>query len=66
MAKKELWELVERYNPQLGTYWIRHGKVDHKASGETLYGSNTYHYYDSEATYLAAIEEVEKTGARVQ
>lgn len=63
------WYLKQRFNPQLGTYWIKCGQLGKReAMGleGSLYGHNKMHGFETEAEYLAKIAELEREGERVQ
>lgn len=67
MAKK--FYLGERINPQLGTYWVRHGqltKKDAKAKEKCLYGAKIMHPFETEAEYNQKIQELEQQGKKPQ
>lgn len=65
---KAYW-IKERYNPQLGTYFVPMGQLWKKEAEEyedSLYGSNVMHRYDTEVEYTARIKELKKLGKKVQ
>ena len=66
---KRLYYLRERYNPQLGTYWIRAGQLSKAAAKRwesTAYGENTMHGFETESEYEAKIAKLESDGEKVQ
>ena len=66
--KKPFW-IKERYNPQLGTYYVACGQLSKAAAKRkerSLYGENVMHSFDSEDAYKARIRELRKKGAEVQ
>lgn len=61
--------IKERYNPQLGTYYVAMDQMTRKEAREcedTLYGSNTMHGFDNEEDYRRRIAELKAQGERVQ
>ena len=67
MTTKSFW-IKERYNPQLGTYYIPCGqlsKTEAKKHEKTLYGDNTMHEYKTEAEYRQAISDLKSGGQKV-
>jgi hypothetical protein len=63
------WYLKQRFNPQLGTYWIKCGQIGKReamSAENSLYGHNKMHGFATEAEYLAAIERLKSQGERVQ
>lgn len=66
---KYFW-IKERYNPQLGTYYVACGNTytvkDAKKAESPFYGDNTIHKFDTETEYNAEIERLKKAGKRVQ
>lgn len=65
----KFWWLKERYNPQLGTYYVKCGRISiayAKAIGKALYGENTMHKFESEEEYLAEIDRLKKSGEKIQ
>jgi len=69
MWQMKLWYLKERMNPQLGTYWVRCGRLSKTAARKmeySLYGDNIMHPFESESDYNDRISELEKDGERVQ
>ncbi len=67
MKPKRFW-IKERYNPQLGTYYVGCGAMSIKAARgmeRPLYGDNIMHEYPSEADYLAKLAELRKLGKNV-
>ncbi len=70
MAAKQLkYWLKERFNPQLGTYWVKRGQMTATAAKrceKSVYGDNRMHSFDTEAEYLAQIAKLEKSGVSVQ
>ena len=67
MAGKYFW-IKERYNPQLGTYYILQGRItvaEAKRMESTLYGDNWMHKYKTETEYQSAIAKLIKDGEKV-
>lgn len=67
MAKLNYW-IKERFNVQLGTYWVPCGqmtKADARKCERPIYGSNTMHGYDTEAEYKKRLKELKDSGSRV-
>lgn len=66
---KVKWYLMERDNPQLGTYWVKKGALTRseapKKSSQCVYGGATYHVFDTEEEYNAKIAELEASGAKI-
>lgn len=68
-APKVKWYLMERDNPQLGTYWVAKGpftKADAPGKSKSVYGGVTYHAFDTEEEYNAKIAELKANGERVR
>ncbi len=65
---KPYW-IMQRINPQLGTYYVLHGQLSITAARKhehAIYGTNIMHRFDSQADYLARIEQLRKEGAKIQ
>lgn len=62
--------LVERYNPQLGVYYIKLDQCGVEKAEEwvngSVYGSNTYETFRSKKAYSDRIAELESNGMRVR
>lgn len=68
-AKPKKFWLKERFNPQLGTYWVRMGQMSATAANKCarpIYGSNTMHSFETESEYLKRIGELKAAGESVQ
>jgi hypothetical protein len=68
MAKPLCYWIKERYNPQLGTYYILYGQLSFKKAKEyekSIYGSNVMHKYATKDEYNQAITLLEDQGARI-
>ena len=68
MAGKYYW-LRERHNPQLGTYYVAHGKITLQEAREyaiPLYGTNKMHKFRTKEAYEAEIEMLKSQGKRVE
>ena len=68
MKPLKYW-IKQRYNPQLGTYYITMGQLtakDAKAHEKTIFGHNTMHRFDSHEKYQDEIEKLQAAGERVQ
>lgn len=64
MARRLNYYIMARYNPQLGTYYVKKGQLTKKRAKEMencIYGSAYLMPYETEEEYLAAVE---KLGAR--
>jgi hypothetical protein len=60
--EKPFW-IKQRYNPQLGIYYVPCGqlsKTKAKKMENSLYGSNVMHSYPDEKTYQEALVEIQK------
>lgn len=69
MSKPRRFWIKERYNPQLGTYYVACGAMSiRKAKNEEhpLYGDNIMHEYPDEKSYNAKLAELKARGERVQ
>jgi len=67
--KQHPWWIKERFNPQLGTYYVACGQMSKTAAKryeKPLYGDNVMHRFDAEADYKARLDELKKQGERVQ
>jgi hypothetical protein len=61
---KPFW-IKERYNPQLGTYYVACGQLSKTAAKKHLrpiYGNNIMHSFRTEESYKRRIAELEKAG----
>ena len=68
MIEKKYY-LKERVNPQLGTYYVRCGKMSKTAAKRaegSVYGSNYMHGFGTEDEYNARIAELKASGEGVQ
>ncbi len=64
---KKFW-IKERYNPQLGTYYVPCGQLSNTAARrqeKSLYGYNTMHEYDTEEEYNNEIARLKSSGENV-
>lgn len=70
MTKQQPWWIKERYNPQLGTYFVLCGRMPTKearaAERGSLYGTNTMLRFDTEGEYQDKARELREAGERVQ
>lgn len=68
--KAKLFYIKERFNPQLGTYYVRLGQMSKAAAkrieGKSLYGSNIVHGFETEQDYNAKVAELRSKGESVQ
>jgi hypothetical protein len=67
--KQHLWWIKERYNPQIGIYYVASGQMSKTAANkhkQPLYGRNKMHPYKTEEEYRKAIEDLKKEGERVR
>lgn len=65
---KSYW-IKERYNPQLGTYYVACGQMSKTAAARhtrPIYGDNLMHRFDTEDAYKARLTELRQKGERVQ
>lgn len=63
------WWIKERYNPQLGTYYVGCGqmsKTEAKKHEKTLYGDNAIYRFDSEELYRQEMDKLRANGESVQ
>lgn len=70
MKKKDypFW-IKQRYNPQLGVYYVGCGQMSKTAAIRmrgSLYGSNVMLRFETEGDYNARLEELKATGEKVQ
>lgn len=68
MKRTKSYWIKERYNPQLGTYYVPEGQLSKTAARKaenTLYGSNTMHEYATEEEYNKAIADLKARGLNV-
>ena len=68
MKPKYFW-IKERFNPQLGVYYVACGQISLKQAARferPVYGENTMHKFDSEADYLARLQVLREMGQRIQ
>lgn len=66
---KHPWWIKERYNPQLGTYYVGMGRMSKTAARRAenpLYGSNIMHCFDSQDAYDVRLRDLREAGERVQ
>lgn len=64
---KPFW-IKERYNPQLGVYYVGEGQMSRTAAKRherPLYGENIMHEYPDQKAYEAKLAELRKMGKRV-
>ena len=60
--------IKERYNPQLGVYYVPCGQMSKtaaKRAEKSLYGVNLMHRFETEAEYVARLEWLRKHGEKV-
>lgn len=68
MSKKPYW-IKERYNPQLGTYYVAYGQMSKTAARKcegSIYGNNVMRKFDSETEYNLALGLLKHEGKSVQ
>lgn len=68
MGKSLSYWIKERYNPQLGVYYVAYGQISvrmAKAAEKARYGVNTMHRYGTKEEYIKAINALEDKGERV-
>jgi hypothetical protein len=66
--KLKKWWIKERYNPQLGTYWVPMGQMSETQARRheaPTYGDNTMHPFGTEAEYNAKIAELRLSNQRI-
>jgi hypothetical protein len=70
MARKMLYYIKERHNPQLGIYYVAKGQMTKKEARSigscSVYGYNIMLAFETEKEYLAALAGLRKDGQRVQ
>lgn len=62
MKAKKYW-IKERYNPQLGIYFVACGQLSKTAAaieGKAIYGRNTMFAYETEKEYLDRIKYLQE------
>jgi hypothetical protein len=67
--KNKPWWIKERFNPQLGVYYVACGQMsvkDANACKRTRYGCNEMMRFNSEEEYRASLEQLKKDGMNVQ
>ena len=67
--KGKYWWIKERFNPQLGTYYVPLDRIAVKEANKyerSLYGENIMHRYDTLEDYEAAIAKLKLEGERVR
>jgi len=67
-ATKMKWWIKERYNPQIGTYFVACGQLSKTAARmkeRSLYGDNNMHSFETEEAYTKRLEHLRATGERV-
>lgn len=67
MRQYPYW-IKERYNPQLGTYYVAMKQMSKTAARrheKPGYGYNVMHQYATEAEYTARLAEIKNSGERV-
>ena len=68
MRQHPYW-IKERYNPQLGTYYVAYGQMrvsDAKRMEDALYGSNRMLRFATRDAYKSKLAELRKAGEQVQ
>ena len=68
MKRVKLFWIKQRYNPQLGTYYVCEGQLSKTAAKKmegSIYGSNRMLSYANETAYLEAIQNLKKEGASI-
>lgn len=61
--------IKQRYNPQLGTYYVGCGQMSKTAAKKhekSRYGSNTMIEFEDEIDYMERLDELKKSGESVQ
>ncbi len=69
MKRIKPWWIKERWNPQLGRYYVACGqmsKTEAKTYERALYGDNVMHQFDTEEAYDDRLAELKKRKERVQ
>ena len=67
--KPKNWWIKERYNPQLGVYYVAIGLLSiaaAKRAEKSLYGANIMHRYESVEAYEARLAELRANGKLVR
>jgi len=68
MITKPFW-IKKRDNPQLGTYYVAMGQLSKTAAkdhAKALYGDNTMLRFETEAEYMAKLDDLRKNGESIQ
>ena len=68
MKPKLKWWIKERYNPQLGTYWVACGqlsKAQAKRKNKPIYGDSVMHDFDTGESYLNRLKELRQSGEKL-
>jgi hypothetical protein len=61
--------IKERYNPQLGTYYVACGQLSKKEAKRherSIYGDNIMHEYCTQTDYEAKLAQLRQLGKQVQ
>lgn len=64
---KPFW-IKQRYNPQLGTYYVPEGQMSKTAAKRyerPLYGDACMHRYETKSDYNTALDKLRKDGEKV-
>jgi hypothetical protein len=65
---KKQFYIKERYNPQLGTYYVPCGqmtKTQAKSYEKPIYGDNIMHGFSTELEYLKEIKRLKDEGNKI-
>jgi len=65
---KPYW-IKERYNPQLGTYYVAMGQMSQTAAQRyerSIYGENVMLRFETEQEYQAKLDSLRAAGERIQ
>ncbi len=65
--KPKFWWIKERYNPQLGVYYVPCGQLtisEARRKENSLYGTNCMKRFETEEKYLAEVMKLKKQGKR--
>lgn len=67
--KEKKFYIKERFNPQLGVYYVAMGQMSKtaaKKAANALYGTSLIHGFENEAEYQAKLTELRKQGEEVR
>jgi len=68
MKRTKKYYIKERFNVQLGTYYVACGQMSKTAAKKMespIYGVNVMHSFDSEEAYNARLSSLREAGHRV-